>query len=155
MARQIMDRRAADNLYLHKDFHSALNCGIIYLHKHFGEAAVKDWLHDFARGWYSPLRQRLADGGLGALREHIEAIYRLEGGEVRCEESADELMVHVSACPAVQHMRSRGEEVSPLYIETTRVVNDALCEGTPYVAELLSYDPQTGRSTQRFCRRSP
>jgi len=52
-------------------------------------------------------------------------------------------------------MRSRGEDVSPLFVETTRTVNEALCDGTPFAAELLAYDPATGRSIQRFRRRSP
>jgi hypothetical protein len=153
MAREVMERRAADNAYLHKDFHSALNCGIVYLQRHFGEAAVREWLRDFALHWYGPLRQRLAAGDLGALRQHVEAIYRVEGAEVRLEQGPDELVLHVSACPAVMHLRSRGEEVSPLFIETTRTVNEALCAGTPFAAELLS--SETGRSVQRFRRRSP
>lgn len=155
MAREIMERRAADNPYLHKDFHSALNHGMVYLHRHFGEAAVRDWLRDFARQWYSPLRQRLAAGDLGALREHVEAVYRLEGAAVHIEQTPDELRIEVSACPAVAHMRSRREDVSPLFVETTRTVNEALCDGTPFAAELLAYDPATGRSIQRFRRRSP
>jgi len=155
MAREIMERRAADNPYLHKDFHSALNHGMIYLHRHYGEAAVRAWLREFALKWYAPLRQRLAAGDLGPLRAHFETIYRVEEAALRIEQTPDELLVHVDACPAVAHMRSRGEEVSPLFVETTRTVNEALCEGTPFAADLLAYDPQTGSSVQRFRRRSP
>jgi hypothetical protein len=150
-----MDRRAADNTYLHKDFHSALNCGIVYLHEHFGEPAVREYLREFTLRWHAPLRQRLAAKGLGALRQYFETLYAVEGAGVRCEQTADELVVQVDACPAVMHMRSRGEAVSPLFSETTRTVNEALCEGTDYVAELVTYEPQTGRSIQRFRRRSP
>jgi len=150
-----MERRAADNPYLHKDFHGALNCGIVYLHRHFGEAAVREWLRDFALNWYGPLRQRLATEGLTPLRHHVEAVYEVEGATVRCEQTADDLVVHVEACPAVTHIRALGGDPSPLFVETTRTVNEALCEGTPFRAELLAYDPQTGRSVQRFCRRTP
>ena len=155
MPRQVMDRRATDNPYLHKDFHSALNCGIVYLHEHFGEPAVRDYLREFALHWHAPLRQRLVAEGLGVLRQHFETLYGVEGATVRFEQTADELVVRVDACPAVMHMRSRGDAVSPLFVETTRTVNEALCEGTAYVAELLAYDAQTGRSIQRFRRRSP
>jgi hypothetical protein len=150
-----MDRRAADNPYLHRDFHGALNCGISYLHSHFGEAAVRDYLRDFALRWHAPLRQRLVVEGLDALRRHFEAIYAIEGAEVRFEQTVDELVLRVEACPAVSHIRARGAEPSPLFVETVRTVNEALCEGTPYVAELLDYDPQTGGSVQRFRRRTP
>lgn len=155
MAREIMERRAADNAYLHKDFHGALNCGIVYLQRHYGEAAVRQWLWDFAQHWYGPLRQRLAAGDLDALREHIETLYRTEGAAVQIEQTPDELRVQVSACPAVAHLRSRGEAVSPLFVETTRTVNEALCAGTPFAAALLAYDAETGSSLQRFRRRSP
>jgi len=97
MAREIMERRAADNPYLHKDFHSALNHGMVYLHRHFGEAAVRDWLRDFARQWYSPLRQRLAAGDLGALREHVEAVYRRTGADLDPELVRSLLDVHRGA----------------------------------------------------------
>ena len=155
MPKQVMDRRAADNPYLHKDFHSALNCGIVYLHQHFGEQAVRDYLREFTLHWHAPLRQRLVAAGLGALRQYFETLYGVEGAAVRFEQTADELVVQVDACPAVMHMRARGETVSPLFSETTRTVNEALCEDTDYAAELVAYEPQTGRSIQRFRRRSP
>ena len=91
--------------------------------------------------------------GLAALKDHFEAIYRQEGGAARFELSADELVISVAACPAVQHMRAHGYPVARLFHETTRAVNEALCEGTPFAAELVQYDPQTGRSVQRFSRR--
>jgi hypothetical protein len=155
MPKLVMDRRAADNPYLHKDFHGALNCGIVYLRRHFGDDAVREWLRGFARRWHAPLRQRLMAEGLGALREHFEALYCVEGASVHCEQTPDELVLHVDACPAVTHIRALGGEVSPLFVETVRTVNEALCEGTPYAAELLSYEPRTGRSVQRFRRRTP
>jgi hypothetical protein len=155
MPKRVMDRRAADNEYLHKDFHGALNCGIVYLHRHFGEEAVREYLRDFGRRWHAPLRQRLLTEGLPALRRHFETLFGVEGATVRFEQTPDELVLHVEACPAVAHIRAQGGEASPLFVETTRTVNEALCEGTPYLAELLSYDPQTGRSVQRFRRRTP
>ena len=45
-------------------------------------------------------------------------------------------------------------KVSPLFVETTRTVNEAICEGTPFAFELVEYDEQTGKSIQRFYRRS-
>ena len=48
MSKQVMDRRACDNEYLHKDFHGALSGGIAYLQKHYGPQAVCDYLGQFA-----------------------------------------------------------------------------------------------------------
>ena len=153
MPKEVMRRSASDNEYLHKDFHGALSCGIEYLHDNFGEDAVRQYLREFTRTFYAPLRASLKERGLPALREHLEKLYEAEGGDVQFEGDSDELVVRVDACPAVQHMRTQGYPVARLFNETTRTVDEALCEDTPYAAELTEYDEETGRSVQRFFRR--
>ena len=150
MSRKVMKRKASDNEYLHKDFHGALSCGIEYLHQRFGPDAATLFLRNFARSFYAPLRERIKNQGLRAIREHYEQVYAIEGGKIQFTATEDELVLRVAACPAVQHMRSRGYPVARLFHET---INTALCEGTCFDAELLKYDPETGRSVQRFFRR--
>ena len=154
MAREVMRRQAADNEYLHQDFHGALSCGIDYLEAHFGADAVRQYLRSFSLSYYAPLRDEVRRRGLAALRDHYDEVYRLEGGQVQFELTDDELRVRVEACPAVTHMRQRGYPVARLWVETLATVGVALCEDTPYEAALLEYEPQTGRSLQRFRRRS-
>ncbi len=153
MARQIMHRAASDNAYLHKDFHGALSAGIEYLHETYGEEAVRQYLLQFARAFYSPLTQSLVSRGLIALEEHFRKVYEIEGGVARFARSASELQIEVEACPAVMHMREHGYPVARLFRETTDSVNQAICEGTPFAAELVAYEEETGRSVQRFYRR--
>ena len=153
MAKEIMDRRASDNEYLHKDFHGALSAGIEYLHEYYGADAVRDYLRRFTITYYSPLVERLKNEGLSALKEHFEKMYEIEGGEIEISFSEDELIISVKACPAVMHMRSQCYPVARLFHETTGTVNEAICEGTPFAAELIEYDEKTGRSVQRFYRR--
>jgi hypothetical protein len=155
MPKEVMTRRAGDNPYLHKDFHGALSAGIEYLHVTFGEQAVRDYLRQFAQAFYRPLTEALATRGLVALKEHFERIYHEEQAAVRISLREDELVVDVPRCPAVTHMREHGYPVARLFVETTRTVNEALCEGTPFAAELVEYDEQTGRSVQRFFRGNP
>lgn len=154
MVREIIKRTARDNEYLHKDFHGALSVGLEYLEEHYGEASVRAYLRQFAMGFYAPLKADLERRGLVALAEHFGKLYETEGGRIEVTLSDDELRLAVEACPAVAHMRERGYPVSPLFYETTKTVNEAICEGTPYAAELVEYDEQTGRSIQRFSRRS-
>jgi hypothetical protein len=148
-----MDRRAADNPYLHKDFHGALSAGIQYLHEHYGEEAVRDYLWEFTTTYYAPVTVALRERGLEALREHFECIYDIEGADVEISLADEELTLRVPACPAVTHMREHGYPVAELFVETDRTVHAALCSGTPFAAELLEYDPATGRSLTRFYRR--
>ena len=154
MTKQTMRRRASDNDYMHKDFHGALSAGIEYLDRHYGPEAVREYLRGFALSFYAPLIADITKRGLVALKEHFETIYAREGGRIRTILTDDELILEVEACPAVMHMRDHGYAVAELFSETERTVNAALCEETPFEAELIEYDPHTGRSVQRFYRRS-
>ena len=155
MAKQIMKRKAKDNVYLHKDFHGALSVGIDYLHQHYSAESVREFLRQFASCFYAPLKAELNRRGLPALREYIEKIYSIEGGTIHLSCSDDELELEVEACPAIQHMRQNGHRVADLFYETTKTVNEAICDGSPFSAELIRYDNETGHSIQRFFRRKP
>ena len=154
MAREVVRRTARDNKYLHKDFHGALSVGLEYLEGNFGEQSVREYLRQFALEFYAPLTADLKRRGLVALKEHFAEVYEEEGGKVEITPGEDELRIAVEACPAVAHMRERGYPIARLFHETTKTVNETICEGTPYAAELLDYDDRTGRGIQRFYRRA-
>jgi hypothetical protein len=149
-----MTQHAGDSPYLHRDFHAALNLGIRYLRTEFGMEAVRAYLRDFTHSFYTPLREKLQGGDLAVLAEHLRRIYATEGAEFHLHLAEDELLLEVPRCPAVSHIRSLGQEPDEAFVETTRTVNEALCEGTPFQAELLGYDPLTGAGRQRFYRRA-
>jgi len=75
MAREVMRRQAADNEYRHPDFHGALSTALEYLHRQYGEQAVREYLHRFARAYYAPLTAAIAREGLAPLRAHLEAVF--------------------------------------------------------------------------------
>ena len=154
MAKEVMKREASDNVYLHRDFHGALSAGIEYLHKNYGPQAVRDYLWQFANTFYSPIKDALNERGLVALKDHFEKIYKIEEGKIDITISEDEMTLKVQACPAVTHMREHAQLVASLFHETTKTVNEAICSGSDFAFELLEYDEQTGRSVQRFYRRS-
>lgn len=153
MPKQTMHRTASDNVYFHQDFHGALSASIDYLHDNYGEQAVRQYLWQFAKSFYAPLTAALNSHGLVAVKEHFNRIYSLEGGSAHFEMAENELRIEVDACPAVTHMRRHGYPVARLFQETTNTVNQAICDGTPFVAELVEYEEQSGRSVQRFYRR--
>jgi hypothetical protein len=155
MPKEIITRRAADNVYLHKDFHGALSTGIAYLEQRYGAETVRGYLRQFASAFYAGVTQSINERGLIALREHLEHIYALEGGQIAIICSDDELLLEVEACPAVTHMREHDYVVTPLFYETSKTVYAAICDGTPFASEWLRYDDQSGRSAVRFFRRQP
>ena len=59
--------------------------------------------------------------------------------------TADELVLEIDSCPAVAHLRTNDLPVARLFSETSRTVNEALCEGTPFAAELVSYRESDGQ----------
>lgn len=148
-----MRRKASDNEYLHKDFHGALSVGLDYLQTHYGDESVREYLREFAGNFYAPLTDDLKNRGLIALKEYFEKLYKTEHGEISITFSPDELILNVQACPAVMHIRQNNHPVSLLFYETTKTVNETICRDTPFAAELVEYDQQTGRSIQRFYRR--
>jgi hypothetical protein len=151
--KEIMNRTAGDNAYLHKDFHAALSTALIYLEEKHGAEAVRAYLRQFVQSFYSGLKRDVQQRGLIALQEHYAHIYEIEDGEATFALTSNRLTIEIAACPAVMHMRRNGRPVSPLFYETTRTVNETICEGTPFRAELVAYDEETGRSTVRFSRR--
>jgi hypothetical protein len=153
MAKEVMRRTAADNPYLHKDFHGALSAGIEYLHERYGADAVRDYLRQFASTYYAPLKAAVCERGLVAMNEYLEHMYATEGGDIRLNCSGDELVFEVAACPAVTHMHEHGYRVARLWPETTRAVYEAICESTPFAVEVLEYDDATGGTRVRFYRR--
>ncbi len=154
MANERMERRASDNQYLHKDFHGSLSIGLDYLAEKYGEESVREYLNQFAVAYYAPLIQDLNARGLIALKEHFERIYAIEGGCIDIHFTEDELVLRIEACPAVMHLRAQDYPVSKFFYETSRTLNHALCQGTPFASELIEYDEQTGQSVQRFYRRT-
>jgi hypothetical protein len=153
MTKEIIRRKATDNIYLHKDFHGALSAGLVYLEQRYGAEAVRDYLRQFATAFYAPLTQAIQKRGLSALREHLERIYAVEGGQISIAFSDDEMLLEVEACPAVMHMRQHDYVIAPLFYETSKTVYATICEGTPFAVEWLRYDEQSGRSAVRFARR--
>jgi len=153
MSKQTITKRASDNPYFHKDFHIALNYGIEYLHEKFGEQAVRQYLAQFARTYYAPLKTAMQHEGLLAIKEHYESIYEIEGADFDMSFSGDELSIGVKASPAVMHIKRKGHAVSGLFNETVATVNKTICEDTPYEVKLTEYDDDNGAYHLLFFRR--
>lgn len=155
MAKRIMDRKAADNKYLHRDFHVSGDLGIQYVGEKYGDNGVREYLRRFATSYYSPLIAAIKERGLIALKDHIENIYEIEEARevLKTTLKDEELMVEVSQCPAIAYMKSVGHAPSKWYIEETRTVNETIADNADLGFELIFYDTDTGKTAYRFFRR--
>jgi len=153
MTKKTIRQKNSDNTYYHPDFHIAFNYGIEYLHNNFGEESVCEYLVQFANVYYAPLKKALQDKGLIAIKEHYENIYQIENAIFSLTISENELLIHLSASPAVMYIKEKGHRVSPLYKETVTTVNKEICKNTPYECELVEYNNDNGAYQIRFIKR--
>jgi len=148
----VMDVKASDNEYFHRDFHISGKRGLEYVGEKFGGEAVREYLTRFAKAYYAPLAEKVKKNGLQALRDHIEHIYAVEKASdcVKCALSRGKLTVAVSRCPGVKYIRESGNDPTKWYVECTRTVNKAIADMCGLRFSLHSYEEETGAAEYSF-----
>lgn len=151
-----MTRKAADNTYLHRDFHNIFNLGLDYLLTHYGASGVEEYLTEFAQHFYAPIKEKVCRGGLHAIREAFTNTYCAEEAEnvLSFTETGNSLHVHISECPAVIHMRRSNVTPSPCYSMTSSVIWRTICESSDIGYAMLAYDPDTGKADHLFFQKT-
>ena len=147
---EIMDRRAGDNEYFHRDFHSSLNRGVRYLGEKYGAEAVRGYLTDYTDHVYAHLN--VEEKGLDAIEQLIADTYRKEKASdaLTLTRTENGLAVKIAYCPAVRHLRATGREVSPWFAATTEVVMERLAEKAGCAFTMDAYDGETGAAAYHF-----
>jgi predicted ArsR family transcriptional regulator len=146
---RVLDCKAGEHDYLHKDFHGALCYGIKYLDDHYGPEATAEFLRQVARSYYAPLSEQLKKEGLAAIEKHWREIFTKEGGKFSLEYQDGALVLTVHECPAIAHLRLTNQLFTPRFCETTVVVNETICGEAGYMSS-CQYEPGEGRCVQRF-----
>lgn len=147
-----MTRTAADNSYLHRDFHNLLNLGIGYIRRLYGPGAVCRYLRNFAVSFYAPLIEDIRHRRLDAVEESFRKTFEIEESSelLDCQRLDDHLMIRVERCPAVAHMRRSGVQPDPMFSATTSVVWSQIAEAAKLGYLMLEYDEQSGRAVHLF-----
>ncbi len=148
----IMDRRASDNEYFHKDFHTGPNNGLEYLGTKFGLEEVIEFLERYTQNVNGRTIEAMKRDGLVAIADMIRDTYRKEKSEdaLSITMEPDRLLVKIAYCPGVKHLRATGRTVSPLYRYNTEIVMKTLAEAGGYRFTMESYDEETGAAAYRF-----
>jgi len=149
----IMNRKAADNKYLHRDFHITLNILLEYIESQYGREAVIQYLSQFTKAYHQPLHEQLMAGNMTALQDYLTQIYQKEEWPVRIRAGEDFIELQQDACPGISHIKAAGKQPSACYMETYLTVYETLCEGTPFQYRLQHFDRETGACTQLFTKR--
>ena len=147
-----MTRQAADNKYLHRDFHISLNMLLEYIDDKFGKEAVIQYLSQYTKAYHQPLHEQLMAGNLSALSDYLMLLYEKEEWPVRISAGEGFVELQQDACPGISHIKASGKQPSRYYVETYQTVYETLCEGTPFHYELQWFDDKTGACTQVFTK---
>lgn len=149
---EIMNRKAFQNEYFHRDFHSSMNMGIEYVGENYGIEAVREYLTTYTNHVYGPVIEALKEKGLVALEEKIRDTYHKEKADdaLTVERTEDSMTVTIAYCPAVRHLHATGRVVSKWYRYTTEVVMEVLAAHAGLHFTMNSYDEQTGAAVYTF-----
>lgn len=150
----IMDRKASDNEYFHRDFHSSMNNGVEYLGANYGLEEVTEFLVRYTKNVHRRTIEAIKRDGLSAIQNNIECTYRKEKAEdaLTIERNEDYLIVKVSYCPAVKHLLATGRTMSKWYRYTTETVMKTFAEIGGFKFTMESYDEGTGAAVYRFSK---
>lgn len=149
---RVLECNSSDNEYLHKDFHGALCYAIKYLDDTHGPDAVKEYLRRVGQENFSALVKELKSKGVVALENHFRQIFDLEAGKAEFERDGNCLVIRVSHCPAISHLRTINQLFTTRYCETTVNINKAICEQAGYDCS-CEYVPGQGRCVQKFWKK--
>lgn len=147
--KKVLDCKASDHEYLHRDFHGAFCYGIKHLDDTYGPEALTEYLTRFGRVYFKDLIDDLRTQGLSALEKHWRDLFALEGGRTELRYDGDVLVLEVKECPAVTHMTQRGVFFTDRFCESTVVLNEVICHSAGYQCS-CDYEPGQGRCAQRF-----
>jgi hypothetical protein len=150
----IMDRKASENEYFHRDFHSSMNMGIHYVGENYGMDAVREYLTRYTNNVYSKVFEDIKVRGLQAIADKIQDTYAKEKASdaLVLDMTDDTLNVSILYCPAVKHLHSTGRVVTKWYRYTTEIVMEVLAAAAGYQFTMESYDEETGAAKYSFAK---
>lgn len=140
MENLVMERRAYDNKYLHRDFHATMDNALAYLGDHFGEEALDRYFERYVESRYPVMT-------LKELEQYFTDIYAAEEASdaLTTQLSANRLVIKISYCPGLRYLNANGG-ASKWYYKSTTALYPALAKKCALQFRLISYDKLTGEA---------
>jgi hypothetical protein len=124
--------RYRENGELHKDFHGTSNTTVEYIAKIFGKKALHEIFFAVGQKVYRSIYEKLKTGDLSELVEHWNYFFAREKGIFKLTVTPDKIVLEVDECPAVKQLLKLGLTPSNFFCCQTTMVNEAMCENTPF-----------------------
>lgn len=132
------------------DFYSAVNATFRFIERKVGREGLLRYWTELGRNYYAPVTQRWQVGGLGAVADYWRAFFAAEpGAVVEVTEEAEQVVVEVRTCPAIQFLRDHGREIVPCFCQHCFHVSTAMGEAAGIEIRLQGGN---GSCTQRFAK---
>lgn len=149
MAKLVMENKKDESVYLHLDFHEAVDNAISYIGENYGDAGVKEYLTDYAHSYFTPM-------SLSQIKDYFVTLYSAEQASdvLTTQLSGQRLTIKISACPAITYFRSYGRAPSKWFSETTKTLYKELANLSGLGFELKFYDEDTGAAEFSFFKDS-
>ena len=148
---EVIDVKAEDNTYLHKDFHISGDLALTYCGDNYGENCVRSFLTNYANSYYAPQIADIQARGLVALQQWLERVYAIEEAShlLHTKLEGDVLEVTVDRSPAIAFMYEAGQKPGKYYIEQTRTVYSAIADACD-LGFTMDYYKEDGATAFRF-----
>ena len=124
--------RYASGGELHRDFHASILDGANYVRDNYGEEALREVLFETGTKVYKTMHEKLVAGDKSELLAWWRYYMDREGADYSLEETADGAVLTVRECPALKHLENRKIGGGKGLCAATRILNEALCSGSPY-----------------------
>lgn len=143
----VMEKRAYDNKYLHRDFHASIDNAIAYIGDVFGEDALSEYLRQYVNTRYQKM-------SLNELCDYFSDIYEKEeaSDKIEINLTEDKLTVKITACPGLAYLNEHGG-ASKWYRFTTEVMYKYLADLCNFDFNLIEYDDKTGKTEFSFTKK--
>jgi hypothetical protein len=127
--------RYRDTGNVHMDFHLGTATTISYILEEYGMSFLEELFRRTARDVYRDILSSLQAGDAEPLLEHWTYYMDREGGEYKLLRNGETAVLEVKKCPAVAHLRSRGESPDRHFCLQTILINKAWSQDTPFRIE--------------------
>ena len=121
---------------VHKDFHGLTCATLHYLIDNYGIESVREILKNTAQKVYKTMHLALRSGDCSELVEWWKYYLDREGGDFAIDHLVDGICLRVTNCPALRQLVKMGQCPDAILCEATHMFNEALAEGSPFVADL-------------------
>jgi hypothetical protein len=115
------------------DFYFAINATFRFIRASFGMEGLKTYWTDLGKTYMKPVWSRWQTKGLEGIEAYWRAFFAAEpGGIVQITRSATEVVLEVTTCPAIRHLREGGREIVPEFCQHCYYVSEAAAREAGY-----------------------